>query len=254
MCAQGRRHPLLFANSGLQGRADGATRTHPRVLHVRRELHLGFTWARACGQTPWSRCWAGRRRQGRCYISGVVRRRLLQALLVLVVLSVSSTLACGYHLLRASDAQRLTVSVQTLENDSVEPGVEVTVTRALRQVFLRQPAPRLVSQESPADLVIRGRVLPIKTRVESFDTVSMAIEYRVEMTLVLEVRDAAGRSVPIERKALQQTELYLASADVEAARKNREEALRRIAEVLAGRIRDAIGLQLAGLGSLGRES
>ena len=184
----------------------------------------------------------------------MVRSRPLQTLLVLLVLSVSSTLACGYRLLRASDAQRLTISVQTLENDSVEPGVEVTVTRALRQVFLRQPAPRLVSQEAPADLVIRGRVLPIKTRAESFDTVAMAIEYRVEMTLTLEVRDAAGRSVEIDSNALQQTELYLASADVEAARKNREEALRRIADVLAGRIRDAIGLQLADLRSLGRES
>lgn len=182
------------------------------------------------------------------------RRRLLLALLVLVFVSVSSTLACGYRLLQGRDAQGLTVSVQTLENDSVEPGVEVTVTRALRQVFLRQAAPRLVSQESSADVVIRGRVLPIKTRAESFDTVAMAIEYRVEMTLALEVRDAAGRSVPIDPNALQQAELYLASADVEAARKNREEALRRIADVLAGRIRDAIGLQLAGLRSLGRDS
>ena len=173
---------------------------------------------------------------------------------MLVVLSISSTSGCGYRLLRASDAQGVTLSVRTLENDSVEPGVEVTVTRALRRVFLRSSAPRLVSHDSPADVVIRGRVLPLETRAESFDTVAMAIEYRVQMTLDLEVRDAGGRPIQIDPKALQQTELYLASADVEASRKNREEALQRIADVLAGRIRDAIGLQLAGLRAGARES
>ncbi len=161
---------------------------------------------------------------------------------------------CGYRLLGAGDARDLTVSVVTLTNDSVEPGVELTVTRALRRAFLRRAAPRLVSDPSRADLVIRGRVLPLHTRAESFDTVALALEYRVEVTLALDVQDASGTPIRIDPTALKQAELYLASADAEAARKNREEALRRIADVLAGRIHDAIGLQLSGVQVGGGES
>ena len=152
---------------------------------------------------------------------------------------------CGYRLLRGSDAHGLRISVVTLTNDSVEPGVELTVTRALREEFLRRAAPRLVADPAAADWVIRGRVLPLATQAESFDTVALALEYRVEMSLTLDVTDAAGRALAIDAASLKGSELYLASADPEAARKNRQEALRRIADVLAGRIHDAIGLQLA---------
>ena len=148
----------------------------------------------------------------------------------------------------------LTIAVVTLTNDSVEPGVEFTLTRALRQAFLRRAAPRLVSDPSKADLVIRGRVLPLDIRAGSFDTVALALEYRVEVTLALDVQDASGRQIRIDPTALKEAELYLASANAEAARKNREEALRRIADVLAGRIHDAIGLQLSGPQPRGGES
>ena len=167
--------------------------------------------------------------------------------LLLAGVIVASAFGCGYRLLGAGAARGLTVSIVTLTNDSVEPGVELTVTRALRQAFLRRAAPRLVSDPSGADLVIRGRVLPLDTRAGSFDTVALALEYRVEVTLALDVQDASGTAIRIDPTVLKQGELYLASADAEAARKNREEALRRIADVLAGRIHDAIGLQLSGI-------
>ncbi len=165
--------------------------------------------------------------------------------IVASLLCVLVTAGCGYRLLRQAGGRDVTVSVVALGNDSAEPGVELTVTRALRQEFLRRAAPRLVSDPARADWVIRGRVLPLTTRANSFDTVSLALEYRVEVTLKLEVSDAEGRPMRIDPTVLKESELYLASADAEAARKNRDEALRRIADVLAGRIRDAIGLQLA---------
>lgn len=169
---------------------------------------------------------------------------LLGALLGLV-LGIAPVTGCGYHLLRRADGRDLAVSVVTLENDSTEPGLELTVTRALRQEFLRRAAPRLVSHPSAADLVIRGRVLPLHTRANSFDSVSLALEYRVELTLELQVSAADGTPFALDRASLHDSELYLASADPEATRKNRAEALRRVADVLAGRVHDAIGLQLA---------
>jgi hypothetical protein len=176
-----------------------------------------------------------------CYICRVFRLApLLGALLCLALVS-----GCGYRLLRQADGRDLRISVVTLGNDSLEPGVELTVTRALREEFLRRAAPRLVSNPAAADWVVRGRVLPLEVRANSFDTVSLALEYQVEVVLELEIVAADGDRIVLDRSSLQQSELYLASADPEATRKNREEALRRIADILAGRVHDAVGLQLA---------
>ena len=152
---------------------------------------------------------------------------------------------CGYQLLRHADGAAATVAIVTLGNDSTEPGVELLVTRELRREFLRRGAPRLVSNPARADIVIRGRVQPLQTANHSFDTVALAVEFKVRMALSLDVVDADGKAVEIDRAALSESELYLASADVEAGRKNRKEALRRIADVLAGRIHDALDLTLA---------
>ena len=51
-----------------------------------------------------------------------------------------------------------------------------------------------------------------------------------------------GPTSPSMRDRWGETEIYLASSDVEAGRKNREEALRRISQILAGRIVEAIYL------------
>ena len=41
--------------------------------------------------------------------------------------------------------------------------------------------------------------------------------------------------MPLDQAALRESERYVASADAEATRKNRQEALRQLASVLAGR-------------------
>jgi outer membrane lipopolysaccharide assembly protein LptE/RlpB len=170
-------------------------------------------------------------------------RSLASALIALLAV----TGGCGYHLLStaAADGRELTVSVVTLDNDSAEPGVELTVTRALREEFRRRAAPRLVADPHAADVVLRGRVLPLVVNPSSFSTVSLAIEYRVQMTLAVDVAVVQGAPLQIDPAALTASELYVASPDSEASRKNRSEALRRIADLLASRIHDAIGLQLA---------
>lgn len=132
------------------------------------------------------------------------------------------------------------VAVPTLANDSYEAGIEYVVSDALRREFLRRGGVRLVEEPSRADLVLAGRVLPVQARGQSFSSVVLALEYEVTLVLDLRATRADGTDVPIDGRALQETERYLASADVEALRKNREEALRQVASVLAGRIYDAL--------------
>jgi hypothetical protein len=161
---------------------------------------------------------------------------------VLATIAFASISCSTYRLAGSGHEQQATIAIVTLENDSVEPGVEVVVTRALRQGFLRRGSARLVSDPRQAEFVIRGKVLPLDTLSTSFSTVALAIEYTVRMELKLDMEASDGEVVPIQQEALRESELYLASADVEAARKNRQEALRHIADVLAARVHDALDL------------
>ena len=51
--------------------------------------------------------------------------------------------------------------------------------------------------------------------------------------------------MPIDGAALSETEIYVASADVEATRKNRQEAIRHLSRVIAGRVADSLSQSLA---------
>lgn len=151
-----------------------------------------------------------------------------------------------YRMVGTTPEGAATIAIVAFENDSVESGVEIVVTRALRQGFLRRASTRLVADPGRADLILRGKVLPLATVSTSFSPVALSIEYSVTMELALELKTASGETVAIDEDSLHESELYLASADAEATRKNRQEALQRIADVLAARIRDALDLYLGG--------
>jgi hypothetical protein len=188
---------------------------------------------RGCGRL------ACRRWVGKWYTSGV--KRLVALLLCLV------PTACGYGFVRYSGGFEgvETVAIVTPLNDSYDAGVEFMVADALRREFLRRRAPKLVSNPDRADLVISGRVLPIRATSRSFSSVVLALEYELVLDVQLLARRSDGTEVPIDPRATRESERYLASADSEALRKNREEALRQASNVLAGRVYDALYETLA---------
>jgi hypothetical protein len=170
--------------------------------------------------------------------------RGLAALLIIVQLA---ALGCGYKLVHY--AGRLggvdSLAIRTLENESYEPGIEYLVSDALRREFLRRGGVRLSDDLREADLVLTGSVLPVQTSGRSFSSVVLILEYEVTLSLVVHATRRDGSELPIDGSALRESERYLASADIEATRKNREEALRRVAGVLAGRVHDALAEVLA---------
>ena len=102
----------------------------------------------------------------------------------------------------------------------------------------------LVPDPQDADLSLRGRVLRIRTQPRSFSAVVLALEYSVTLEVDIEAR-LSGERLAIDSGAFRETEIYLASADLEAGRKNRDEALRRISSLLAARVYDAIYMEVA---------
>jgi hypothetical protein len=149
---------------------------------------------------------------------------------------------CSYRLVRygsgAEDLPR--VSVVTLTNDSQEAGVESLVSEAMRREVLNRGGLRLVGDPEAADYVIRGRVHPLQTRARGFSAAVLAVEYEVTMRLDVLVDFGSGDAWKMDSETMRESEIYLASADVEVGRKNRDEALRRLSEMLAARVHDRI--------------
>jgi outer membrane lipopolysaccharide assembly protein LptE/RlpB len=158
------------------------------------------------------------------------------------MLAIVLATGCGYSLVGAGGSlgDVHTIAIPALRNDSWEPGAEYVVGDALRREFLRRQGVRLVEDTSRADLVLDGRVRTVRSRAATVDSLVLALEYEVTIELDLEARRADGRKVPLDRESLRDSERYLASADQEATRKNRTEALRRVASVLAGRAYTAL--------------
>jgi hypothetical protein len=87
---------------------------------------------------------------------------------------------------------------------------------------------------------MRGRVAYIDTVSRSFSSTVLALEYTVRMALDLELQRRDGSEIELDRSALFGSEVYLTSPDVEAGRKNRQESLRRVSDLLAVRVVDAL--------------
>lgn len=166
---------------------------------------------------------------------------------LLAVLLASGAGCSGYRFVRTSEGLGPVrrVAIQTLYNNSYEPGLDVLVTDALRREFQRRGGATLVSDPAQADLVLAGSVLELRTTARSFSSIAFALEYQVQMQIALVATRADGSAIAVDPNALYEWELYLTSADVEAERKNREEALRRLAAVLASRVRESLAERLA---------
>lgn len=165
------------------------------------------------------------------------------ATLVLVALLAVLPLGCGYTVERhpgsfGADAPR--IAIVTLDNDSSEPGVERLVSEALRRECLRRGRYRLVEDVSEADGVLRGRVLPLAERSQTLSSVVLALEQTVTLSLELELVRPGAAIVGLKAAQLTESEMFFTSADIEAARKNKTEALRRLSGLLAERALDAV--------------
>jgi hypothetical protein len=161
---------------------------------------------------------------------------------LLALLASALALGCGYTPVRYADAlgDAKTVAIEGLRNDTFEPGIEMIVSDALAREFMRRGALRMVEDPARADLVISGSVAHLDVARKSFSSIALAIEYELRLGLAIRIARRDGTVVPLDAAAQTETERYVASADVEVERTHREEALRRLATLLAGRIHDAL--------------
>jgi len=153
---------------------------------------------------------------------------------------------CGYRLIGAGSglSSLESVAIETPRNDSYQSGVEYMVADALRRELLRRGGAELSEDPEDANLVVSGRVQSLRAEPRSFSSVVLVLEYEVTMTLDLVARRRDGSEVLLEARALQESERFLSSADVEAERKNRMEAIRRVSQILATRFFDSVAEEM----------
>ena len=164
------------------------------------------------------------------------------ALVLLLALGLAPATGCGYRLVRYSgelgDAR--SVAVEGLVNRTFEPGIDSLLTDALAREFKRRGALQVVTDPESADLRVGGELTGVRTRARSFSSIQFALEYQVTLDVDFRVTDREGSPVALASGGFAESELYLASPDVEATRRNRQEALRRLTNLIAGRLYDAL--------------
>jgi hypothetical protein len=142
----------------------------------------------------------------------------------------------------AASEARTRIAVVALRNDSPEPWLDRILTDAMRREIDARGGFRFVDDPRAADLVLRGRIRPLAIRSHSFSRFVAALEYGLTLELDLEVVMAGGDVVRLDPGMLSESDVYLASPDVEVTRRNRLEVLRRLSALLASRVADSIVL------------
>jgi hypothetical protein len=163
---------------------------------------------------------------------------------ILVALAALAWCGCfaGYEIVHYKNAlgDVRTIAVKGLANETFEPGVEAIVSDAIVGEFIRRGALDVVDDSATADLVIDGAVEDILIQSRTFSSIQFALEYAVTIKLRLDVKRRDGTKISLDDRILQESDLYFASADIETSRKNREEAVRRVSMILAGRLHDSL--------------
>lgn len=130
--------------------------------------------------------------------------------------------------------------VLAFESESPEPWLGRIVSDSMRREMGARGALRLVDDPRSADLILQGRIRSLSSQSRSFSSFVAALEYSVTIALDVEIVRSTGDIVRLDSLPLTETETYLASADIETTRSQRLEALRKLSEILAARIADAI--------------
>ena len=127
--------------------------------------------------------------------------------------------------------------VQTLENRTFEPNLEIRYTNYLRHEFSSGSGAQVVADSEAADLVLSGQILSILLPTLSF-TQTTTLESRAEVVVIVKVEETRTQRVVWTQVAKGASEFYV-TPDLQFNRvlQNRalEQAGRFVAEDLASR-------------------
>ncbi len=143
---------------------------------------------------------------------------------------------CGYSLLSKKPLvgqNYKRISIPIFKNKTLEPGIEEFITRAVSSEFMLDPRLRVVLSEQ-ADCFLRGKVLLYSTsQAVSFDKFNNIAEYRLFLTIAVEVRDSKNNMVILNLKKLHASADYAVPPQLTEIKNAEQRALRVAARKLA---------------------
>ena len=164
--------------------------------------------------------------------------RLIAGLSVLWIIS-----GCGGYGFRGtvnnlpSDVKA--VAIPVFLNESIEPGVEVIFANALIYEFNRSQVLQVVS-ESEAQAQIDGKIRSIAIDPVIYANLTQAVERKVTISLEVTCRRSDNQKVLWQNKGLSRYEVYRVTTDPNQTQRNKEEAIKKIAQDLSERIHNSI--------------
>jgi outer membrane lipopolysaccharide assembly protein LptE/RlpB len=171
---------------------------------------------------------------------GMIRmhgHRLFVSILLFAVIS-----GCGYGFrgtVNNLPPDIKAVSIPVFTNESIEPGVEIIFANALIYEFNRSQVLQVVS-ESQAQAQIDGKIRSIAIDPVIYASLTQAVQRKVTVTLEISCRRTDNQRVLWQNQSLSRYEVYQVTTDPNQTERNKQEAIKKIAQDLSERIHNSI--------------
>ncbi len=158
--------------------------------------------------------------------------------LLLLAMAVSG---CGYRLrgTRSLSGGWRKVAIGIFTNRTYESRIENYLHDALVEEFARNRNLEVVAPEE-AELMVCGDITRISSYAISYSADDKTYEYRVVLTLNVEVVEAGSGRTVWHREGMNEVDEYKANLEPLTIDRNRQQALQRICRVLAENIHDRL--------------
>ncbi len=159
----------------------------------------------------------------------------------IILLSLFLISSCGYRLRGTGQlrADLKKVAILPFVNKTFESRVENDLCDALVGEFARSKNLQVVTA-AEADLIITGTISAIDSYAISYSPDDKTYEYRVMMTIDVEVTETRSKQIFWRRSALQEVEEYKAVDEPLTIDRRKQAALKRASQVLAENIHDGL--------------
>ena len=160
--------------------------------------------------------------------------------IVLIFFTTSCGYKAGYNINDKRDSNKvLNVFIDFFNNKTLEPRLEDYLIEELKREFIIHPNINIVFKDE-ADFIINGDILDFKKQSISYSTTDKTLEYRLEMTVKVLVKDKKGKI--LNQKVFQWNKEYVSgytgsrNFDVGASEAKKKEFIKKICYDLSGNI------------------
>ena len=166
--------------------------------------------------------------------------------LMILILFALAPVGCGYRMGGGPPlyAQIRTIAIPVFKNATFEPGIEIPVTSAIKEAFVRDGRWRVVDDPKTADAKIIGLVKTFGATPLSFSVSRVVTQYRVSVTVEMTLVERGTEKILWREGGIDGHAEYFLTSDIAQSRSSEDRAIREasgmLAEGTAARILDGL--------------